>query len=213
VFPPLNQNANPPSATGTAITGSPVPMSGNGTLSNNEPRKVKTLTVRGDQPDGAAMPVGSAPASPPKQPPGARAVATVPPAATSRNVASSANASATGPLSLVPQGNQTASDARTRVADTNPVQTAPANVAPSGGYLVQVSSQRNEADAQASYRALQGKFPTVLGSHSPVIKRADLGEKGVYYRAMVGPFGTPDEASQFCGNLKSAGGQCVVQRN
>ena len=46
-----------------------------------------------------------------------------------------------------------------------------------------------------------------------MIKRADLADKGVYYRAMVGPFGTPEEASQFCGNLKSAGGQCVVQRN
>jgi hypothetical protein len=30
---------------------------------------------------------------------------------------------------------------------------------------------------------------------------------------MVGPFGSSDEASQFCGNLKTAGGQCVVQRN
>ena len=93
---------------------------------------------------------------------------------------------------------------------TNPAQPRRAN---GGGYLVQVSSQKNEADAQASYRALQGKFPTVLGSRSPVIKRADLGEKGVYYRAMVGPFGSPDEATQFCGSLKSAGGQCVVQRN
>jgi SPOR domain len=82
-----------------------------------------------------------------------------------------------------------------------------------GGYLVQVSSQRNEADAQASYRALQGKYPKVLGSRSPLIKRADLGDKGVYYRALVGPFGTPDEASQFCGSLKTAGGQCVVQRD
>ena len=76
-----------------------------------------------------------------------------------------------------------------------------------------MSSQKNEADAQASYRALQGKFPNVLGSASPVIKRADLGEKGVYYRAMVGPFGSSEEAAQFCGSLKSAGGQCVVQRN
>jgi len=31
----------------------------------------------------------------------------------------------------------------------------------------------------------------VLGSHAPLIKRADLGDKGVYYRAMVGPFGSP----------------------
>jgi cell division septation protein DedD len=104
------------------------------------------------------------------------------------------------------------------VAATNPTQISPqaapsGNAAAVGGYLVQVSSQRNEADAQASYKALQGKFPSVLGSRSPVIKRADLGDKGVYYRAMVGPFGSPDEASQFCGNLKTAGGQCVVQRN
>ena len=76
-----------------------------------------------------------------------------------------------------------------------------------------MSSQKSEADAQASYRALQGKYPSVLGSRSPVIKRADLGDKGVYYRAMVGPFGSPDEASQFCSSLKAAGGQCVVQRN
>ena len=66
---------------------------------------------------------------------------------------------------------------------------------------------------QASYRALQSKFPAVLGSRSPVIKRADLGDKGVYYRATVGPFTSSDEASQFCGSLKTAGGQCVVQRN
>jgi cell division protein FtsN len=119
-------------------------------------------------------------------------------------------------LSLVP-GNQPepapVADTRTRVANTNPVQTAPSGGGASGGYLVQVSSQRNEADAQASYRALQGKFPSVLGSRSPVIKRADLGDKGVYYRAMVGPFGSSDEASQFCSSLKTAGGQCVVQRN
>jgi len=34
---------------------------------------------------------------------------------------------------------------------------------------------RTEADAQASYRSLQGKFPNVLGSRAPLIKRADLG--------------------------------------
>ena len=78
---------------------------------------------------------------------------------------------------------------------------------------MQVSSQKNEPDAQASFRALQSKFPSVLGSRSPVIKRVDLGDNGVHYRAMVGLFGTPEEASQFCGSLKTAGGQCVVQRN
>ncbi len=132
--------------------------------------------------------------------------------ATPRNPPTSANASANQPLSLTPQaGPSETPTPPQRLASTNPTQIAPTSGG--GGYLVQVSSQRSESDAQASYRALQSKFPSVLRSHSPVIKRADLGDKGVYYRAMVGPFGTSEEASQFCGNLKSAGGQCVVQRN
>ena len=75
-----------------------------------------------------------------------------------------------------------------------------------------VSSQQSEADAQSSYRTLQGKFPSQLGSRSPVIKRAEIGEK-VVYRAMVGPFGSSSDASQFCNSLKAAGGQCIIQRN
>ncbi len=148
-------------------------------------------------------------------PPAPSAVATRPPSAAANANASTANA----PMSLSPQGGAQpaqaapAAEPRARVAATNPVQIAPGGGNGGGNYLVQVASQKNEADAQASYRALQGKYPSVLGSRSPVIKRADLGDKGVYYRAMVGPFGSPDEASQFCGNLKTAGGQCVVQRN
>jgi hypothetical protein len=209
VFPA--QNANPPSATIPA----PPAGAGNGTLSSGEPRKIKTFAVRGEQSDDAAAPVTSTPQpSGAKPAPPVRTAALVP-SATPRSSTANANASsANAPLSLAPQAGQVAptSDAQTRVAAVAPVQIAPSSGG-GGGYLVQVSSQRNEADAQASYRALQGKFPAVLGSHSSVIKRADLGEKGVYYRAMVGPFGSSEEASQLCGSLKSAGGQCVVQRN
>jgi hypothetical protein len=212
VFPPLNPNGSPPSAASVAPSAAPPATSANGTMPNSEPRKIKTLTVRGDQPDGDAVPVAS-PQPAAKPAPAARTTAASPP----RNPPSSANASANAPLSLVPQTSQpapAAAEPRTRVAATNPAQPpAPSSGASGGGYVVQVSSQRNEADAQASYKALQGKFPAVLGSREPLIKRADLGEKGVYYRAMVGPFGTPEEASQFCGSLKTAGGQCVVQRN
>ncbi len=212
VFPPLNQNGNPPSMAIVGQSATPSANAGNGTLPNNEPRKVRTLSVRGDQPDGAATPVTATPAAAAKQAAAARASATAP-AVALRTLPSAANANANAPLSLSPQSAQPAAEPPTRVATTTPAQIAPSGGGGSGGYLVQVSSQKNEADAQASYRALQGKFPAVLGSRAPVIKRADLGEKGIYYRAMVGPFGSPDEASQFCGSLKSAGGQCVVQRN
>ena len=218
VFPPLNPNSNPPSAASVATAGAlPAAGAGNGTLSNGtEPRRIKTYPVRGDQADGAAAPVNAAP--PAKPAPAAKSTAAAAPSAAApapaapatRSPPSSANASANGPLPLTPQAAPGAPAPATRIAATNSV---PATSNGSGGYLVQVASQKNESDAQASYKALQGKYPAVLGSRSPVIKRADLGDKGVYYRAMIGPFGSADEATQFCGNLKTAGGQCVVQRN
>jgi hypothetical protein len=204
VFPPLSPNGSPPPVASVSPA-APPPTPANGTLPNNEPRKIKTLAVKGDAVENGGAPAGvAAPAKP-----AARTPAPAAAAPGSRNP-SSANASANGPLSLSPQAAAAPEPPPMRVAATNPVHPAPSS---GGGYLVQVSSQKNEADAQASYRALQGKFPAVLGSRSPVIKRADLGDKGVYYRAMVGPFGSTEEASQFCGNLKTAGGQCVVQRN
>jgi cell division septation protein DedD len=127
-----------------------------------------------------------------------------------------ANASANAPLSLAPQNSPPAAAAETHshVATTTPLQTSPGGGGSSGGYVVQVSSQRSEADAQASYRVLQGKYPSVLGSQSVLVKRVDLGEKGVYYRAFAGPFSSADQATQVCNNLKAAGGpQCLIQRN
>jgi len=81
------------------------------------------------------------------------------------------------------------------------------------GYAVQVSAQRSKADAEASFRSLQDRFPIQLGGRAAIVQRADLGTKGIYYRAMVGPFASAGDASQFCGRLKAAGGQCIIQRN
>jgi len=85
--------------------------------------------------------------------------------------------------------------------------------AATSGYLVQVSAQRSKADAEASFRSLQEKFPAQLGRRTATIRRVDLGTKGIYYRAFVGPFPSAGEADQFCGKFKTAGGQCFVQRN
>ncbi len=68
----------------------------------------------------------------------------------------------------------------------------------------------------ASYRVLQSKYGSVLGSRSPVIKRVDLTDKGkgIVYRAFAGPYGSAEEATQACNSLKSAGlSACFVQRN
>ena len=103
---------------------------------------------------------------------------------------------------------------RPRVASNEPAANNAAATAPSGGgYAVQVTSQHNEAEAQASFRELQAKFPQQLGGRAPIIRRADLGAKGIYYRALVGPFASAEQAASVCSSLKAAGGNCLVQRN
>lgn len=193
VFPPLNQGggaAAPTQAGGARVATAPAAPAAAG--QNEEPRRVRTVPIR---PDQAEPSPASAPA---KQPP--RVAAPTPPAPINN-----ANASANSPLSLSPQQASPAPAPQRTVSATPP--------GAAGTYVVQVSSQRSEADAQASYRALQGKYPTVLASRQASIRRADLGDKGVYYRAMVGPFGSSEDATRLCDSLKAAGGQCNIMRN
>jgi cell division septation protein DedD len=79
-------------------------------------------------------------------------------------------------------------------------------------YVVQISAQRNKADAEASFRIMQAKYPSVLGGRQPIIRRKES-SKGVYYGTQVGPFAARGDAIQLCEELKAAGGNCFVQRN
>jgi hypothetical protein len=209
VFPPLNQNANPPPASSVSPS-APMATAANGTMPNNEPRRIRTLAVKGDAADNGGIPAG-ANAPPPRPAPPTRNVAApaaAPAAPPGRNPAS-ANASANPPMLLAPQASE--SDPPTRVAATNPTQAAPV-AAPEGGgtFLVSVTSQDSESAARESFRMVQGKYASVLGSRSPVIRRVDLADGKVKYRAMVGPYRTRQEAVQFCTELKAVGGQCFI---
>jgi hypothetical protein len=207
VFPPLNQNANPPPAASVSPS-APMPAAANGTMPNNEPRRIKTLAVKGDAADNGGIPAGASTPPPKPQTRSAAAPAAAPAAPPARNPAS-ANASANSPMSLAPQASE--SEPPTRVAATNPTQTAPAGAAEGGGtFLVSVTSQDSESAARESFRVAQGKYASVLGSRSPVIRRVDLADGKTKYRAMVGPYRTRQEAVQFCTELKAAGGQCFI---
>jgi hypothetical protein len=218
-FPPsANVTQSGSSGLSTAVVPTPPAPPAGGA---NEPKRVRTVTIRPDGADLSGRPVGNFASAGDSASAGAAGRGT--PAA--KSTAPARNA---GPLSLDPQAStsaQPASGQRDRFAAAPPTatqapsaQAAPPRLAsaPSSGagsYLVQLSSQRSEAEAQASYRSLQAKFPSQLGGQSPIIKRVDLGAKGVYYRAMIGPFASSGEADQFCSGLKAAGGQCLIQRN
>src|SRR5262245_49953312 len=168
----------------------------------NEPKKVRTVTIRPDGSDMSAKPVGA----PPPAAPSAAAPA-APKAAAARSG---------GPISLDPQGGgepagATAGRTQTAAAPSRPAPDATSSA--SGGFVVQLSSQKSESEALSSFRSLQAKFPNELGGRQPIVRRADLGSKGVFYRTLVGPFASAHEASQFCSSYKAAGGQCVVPNN
>jgi hypothetical protein len=180
---------------------SPQAPAGSGVLSN-EPKKVRTVTIRSDGADMSGRPVGA-------------------PAQTSRAAApgsSRTSPTPTGnePLSLDPQGKDQPKDqaseppARIRTATAPAATASRTSSASSGGLMVQLSSHKSESEALASFRTLQGRFPAELGGRQGVVRRADLGSKGVFYRAMVGPFASVQEATQFCASLKAAGASCVV---
>jgi SPOR domain len=81
-----------------------------------------------------------------------------------------------------------------------------------GAYAVQVASERSAAAAHATFRALRAKFPNQLGGREPIVRRAYLDARGIYYRAMIGPFASMERAAGMCSTLKAAGGNCLVQR-
>ena len=220
--PPAQANSIWPPA--PPVASSPVTSSAAGAApaaAAPAPRKVHTVVIHSDQ--LGAETADASPAPPPLPAPAAAPIRTASPrpamAPPPRPAAARLDANA--PLSIVPNEAGEAPPAaapglRTALARPNEAPAAaraePAATA-SGGYAVQVTSQRSEAAAQAEFRALKGKFPNQLGSREPLIRRADLGAKGVYYRALVGPFASAEEATAMCSGLKSAGGSCIVQRN
>ncbi|HEV3397362.1 MAG TPA: SPOR domain-containing protein, partial [Xanthobacteraceae bacterium] len=172
-----------------------------GVSANGEPHRVHTETIRPNQVAAVdfgqpvAPPLAAAPASPPSPPSPAPAPA---------KQAAPRSKQGAAPLVLGAQSPA-----------AQPTDAAPParSAVPAGGYVVQLSSQRSEEEARASFKALQTKYAEVFGDREPLIRRVALANKGVYYRAQVGPFGTVAEANQFCSNLKIAGGQCIVQKN
>jgi SPOR domain len=173
-------------------------------------KKIRTISIRTDQPN-AADSAASQPQSVPVRPTAQQQDATP----------SEANA----PPSIVPSSNDAARAAAGSAGTAPPARPAPVGKPPAteiastppaasgGGYAVQVSSQRNEEEVQSSFRALQAKYPKLLGGRDPMVRRADLGAKGVYYRTMVGPFVSAEQATELCSNLKAAGGSCIIQKN
>lgn len=97
----------------------------------------------------------------------------------------------------------------TPAAETAAVAAAPAHA---GGFYVSLKSAPDEKAIQKDIPALTGKYKSVLGDVQVTAKIADLGARGVTYRAVAGPLETRQEAMELCQKIKGVGGDkaCFV---
>ncbi len=83
---------------------------------------------------------------------------------------------------------------------------------PDDSYVIQVASLRSEAEAEGFWSQAQAKHPDLLETMPLYVERADLGDRGIYFRVQTGPFPSKATAQDLCGQLKSAGQDCIVKR-
>ena len=139
---------------------------------------------------------GSRAASPPAGMPPVRAVQQPP-----VRVASAANMpppAAAEPAAPVQEGSGRvkAAPEKAAVPKTKEASAAPAATASSGaGFVAVLSSQKSRMDALKIFANMQEKYGDVLASRTPDVQEANLGEKGVWYRLVVGPPGSREAAA------------------
>ena len=179
------------------ITGAPPSAATTSAAALPEPKKIRTVAVRSDQWNGLGatrdpllLNDGGTPnsASPPE--PSTSVTPLVRPNAPLSIVLGAERT--TAPSS--PPRAQTSGGSRSgepgSVASVSALRPAlnAGNVAratPEIGYAVQLTSQRSSASARAAFRALQTKFPSQLKGREPIVRRVDLGTKGVYIALLL----------------------------
>jgi cell division septation protein DedD len=169
---------------------------------------------RGQQPSRVErlLPPPEAPMSPPKQvaaatpnPPGA---APAPPKVPELTPSDSFSAPLTPPSIVAPQ---VANPAPT-VAPREVAKAIAAQPAAGGSYRVQIGALRSEEDAQKVIAQAKKSSGDLLAGLAFDVRRADLGEKGTYYRVQLGPLADAAAASGLCDKLKDRKLGCMVVR-
>jgi hypothetical protein len=215
VPPALTQNPVPAPAPAPAPVLPPTPGTANQAAAppadngGAAPRRVRTEKINPQQggdvsgPRPATQPRTVGPT--PVQPGQPRVAATMPPAGPNAplSLAPDTPAAAPAPAPTPPPMHTTA---------VAPPPAVERNSGGGSGYYVQVAAQKSEDEAKSTFRGIAARHASLLGGQQPVIRRKDLGAKGIFYGAQVGPF-SRDAAAKLCKDLEAAGQGCMVQRN
>jgi tetratricopeptide (TPR) repeat protein len=79
------------------------------------------------------------------------------------------------------------------------------------GWSVQLASAATEDAAWSTWKKMKARHKA-LKSMEPVVVKADLGSKGVFYRVRLVGFDSQSDASSECSRLKSRGVKCYISK-
>lgn len=98
----------------------------------------------------------------------------------------------------------------TAPAQTGAPQLAAApSFAASGPFVAQLAALQSEAAVQAAWTRLSSRAPNLFGQAHLDVQRADLGQRGIYFRVRAGYFADRANASRFCDRIRQMGQDCI----
>jgi len=89
---------------------------------------------------------------------------------------------------------------------------APAAVNEGSGYRLQLAAVHSEAAAQQAWTRIKAEQKDLLGAIGGAWPRADLGERGIFYRVQAGPIDDAVKARRMCDELKRRRVACIIVR-
>jgi len=108
-----------------------------------------------------------------------------------------------------PGPEATAAPASASAQTGAPQLTAAPSFAASGRYVAQLAALQSEAAVQAAWTRLSSRAPNLFGQAHLDVQRADLGQRGIYFRVRAGYFADRANASRFCDRIRQMGQDCI----
>jgi hypothetical protein len=96
-----------------------------------------------------------------------------------------------------------------------PVPLGPPQLAPTphfvtdGPFVAQLAALQSEAAVDVAWRRLSSRAPSLFSAAQLDVERADLGQRGIYYRVRAGYFADRANAARFCERIRQMGQDCV----
>ncbi len=109
-----------------------------------------------------------------------------------------------------PKPESKSEPARAPAAQASAASTTSAAASAPSGYLIQIAAVREPERAESEWSRLQRQHADALRGLKLFVVRADLGDKGVFWRLRAGPFADEGAAKNRCAELAKRKVGCMV---